>query len=231
MNFSRTIALGLCAAGLAFAGQAQAITLGGFEFDDGEFGDTLSESDGGAFSAGNWLNTTNVDPGNPDYLTGANFETGVANIGLSGRGAIYTIGYTGGVDNDSGFDLGVVTARYSTNDSITIELSLDGITFFAPINLGPLQAVATGVNKSYFYGGGGPFGAELYVTSIDLSDYGFGAGDTLKAVRVTGSPELDLIRVAGFGAGGVPEPGTWALMIMGFGLAGAGLRRRRAAFA
>jgi hypothetical protein len=30
---------------------------------------------------------------------------------------------------------------------------------------------------------------------------------------------------------GVPEPATWALMIMGFGLAGAGLRRRRAAFA
>lgn len=29
-------------------------------------------------------------------------------------------------------------------------------------------------------------------------------------------------------AGGVPEPATWALMIAGFGLAGAGLRRRRA---
>jgi hypothetical protein len=29
--------------------------------------------------------------------------------------------------------------------------------------------------------------------------------------------------------GGVPEPATWALMIAGFGLAGAGLRRRRAA--
>ncbi len=27
--------------------------------------------------------------------------------------------------------------------------------------------------------------------------------------------------------GGVPEPATWALMIAGFGLAGAGLRRRR----
>ena len=26
--------------------------------------------------------------------------------------------------------------------------------------------------------------------------------------------------------GGVPEPATWALMIAGFGLAGAGLRRR-----
>ena len=32
------------------------------------------------------------------------------------------------------------------------------------------------------------------------------------------------VRAAG---GAVPEPGTWALMILGFGLAGAGLRRRR----
>ena len=30
-------------------------------------------------------------------------------------------------------------------------------------------------------------------------------------------------------AGGVPEPTTWALMLGGFGLAGAALRRRRAA--
>lgn len=30
--------------------------------------------------------------------------------------------------------------------------------------------------------------------------------------------------------GGVPEPATWALMIAGFGLAGAALRRRRAAY-
>jgi hypothetical protein len=31
------------------------------------------------------------------------------------------------------------------------------------------------------------------------------------------------------GPGGVPEPATWALMIVGFGGAGAMLRRRRAA--
>jgi hypothetical protein len=34
--------------------------------------------------------------------------------------------------------------------------------------------------------------------------------------------------VVGVGAGGVPEPASWALMIGGFGLAGAALRRRKA---
>jgi hypothetical protein len=33
--------------------------------------------------------------------------------------------------------------------------------------------------------------------------------------------------VAGDVTGGVPEPGTWALMILGFGGAGASLRMRR----
>ena len=33
------------------------------------------------------------------------------------------------------------------------------------------------------------------------------------------------------GGGAIPEPGTWALMIGGFGLAGAALRRRQAAAA
>jgi hypothetical protein len=37
-----------------------------------------------------------------------------------------------------------------------------------------------------------------------------------------------LNEVAFGGSGGVPEPAAWALMIMGFGLAGAGLRRRTA---
>ena len=50
------------------------------------------------------------------------------------------------------------------------------------------------------------------------------------SARITGGSELDLIRVAGFGTA-VPEPTTWALMIAGFGLAGAGLRRRRTVIA
>jgi hypothetical protein len=39
------------------------------------------------------------------------------------------------------------------------------------------------------------------------------------------------LTVTKFADGAVPEPASWALMILGFGLAGATLRRRRAALA
>lgn len=42
---------------------------------------------------------------------------------------------------------------------------------------------------------------------------------------------LDNVVLSGPAPGAVPEPGTWALMIVGFGAAGATLRRRRAGFA
>lgn len=38
--------------------------------------------------------------------------------------------------------------------------------------------------------------------------------------------QADIVRVADVAAPGVPEPATWALMLSGFGLAGAGIRRR-----
>jgi hypothetical protein len=46
-------------------------------------------------------------------------------------------------------------------------------------------------------------------------------------------PAYGLDKALGGGApvGGVPEPATWAMMLVGFGAAGAALRRRRIAVA
>lgn len=199
---------------------AATITLGSYNFDSNLFGNTLIESDGGTFGGGNWLNIANVDPGSPGRLTGANFDTGIANIGLGGT-PIYTIGYGTPISNGAGFDLGVVTARFSTGDTIT--LTINGVT----LNYAPAAATSEGGPASYFYGqGGGPFTADLFVTPVDLSDFGVGAGGSISSVTVTGGPELDLIRVAGITAGSSDVPAPATLALLGASLLGLGLARR-----
>jgi hypothetical protein len=178
------------------SGQTQ--TLGQFTFNDQQFGNSLTESDGGSFRNSSWLNVVNANPGNPGALTGANFNTGIANIGLSG-GLAYTIHYDTPISNGPGEDLGVVSARFSTNDTFHLAVSTDGTNFTPFISFGPELAVNTGVAKSYFFGGfQGLFTPTLFVTPVDLSAFGLPLGGTISAVKITSSPEGDLIRVAGF---------------------------------
>ena len=66
-------------------------------------------------------------------------------------------------------------------------------------------------------------------TKTELSFSGFSSKGAygLDNVSVTGpTVEIDL---PGTGGGAVPEPATWAMMLLGFGVVGATMRRRRAA--
>jgi hypothetical protein len=212
-------------AGLLLLGAESAfpIKLGGFTFNDLQFGNTLAESDGGTFRNENWLNIVNANPGNPGALTGANFDTGIANIGFGGT-PVYTIGYNTVIANNPGADLGIVSARFSPSDTFRLEVSPDGVRFTGAIEFGPALAVDTGVAKTYFYAGSGPLGAELFVTPVDLSAF-IAPGATIKAVRVTSFPQGDLIRIAGLTTS-VPDAGS-TLTLLGGGLALLAVLRRK----
>jgi hypothetical protein len=54
------------------------------------------------------------------------------------------------------------------------------------------------------------------------------AGETIKSVSFSNSPARDAFEVANFTVTAVPEPATWAMMLIGFGMvAGASRYRRR----
>jgi hypothetical protein len=116
--------------------------------------------------------------------------------------------------------------------AVPLALTWNGGNAGATVDFGPGTVVGTG-----HYGFNGawtdavvhyslviPHTAASWSMSINFGGAGFQGGDD----ESWGIDNFSLAAVTG---GGVPEPATWAMMILGFGFAGAALRRRRAALA
>lgn len=71
-------------------------------------------------------------------------------------------------------------------------------------------------------------------TIVDSFSSYFAGGGYFKQIEFSGLPD-GYVAIDNFDvdviAGGVPEPASWAMLIAGFGLVGAGMRRRRTAVA
>ncbi len=83
-----------------------------------------------------------------------------------------------------------------------------------------------------------PFGASLGLTNADVNDccthnsFASAAGLNVVDFDLNGVPTTlaGIVRISDGGfTGSVPEPASWALMLTGFGLVGAAMRRRRRA--
>jgi len=108
------------------------------------------------------------------------------------------------------YDLGEFEYDFGSGD--TLLGTYDGVLMFdlPGVFLNSQDFVVTG-GTGLFAGASGGFHAEGYVSFLGAT------------------PEAGLAFIGGFTTpdAGVPEPATWAMMIMGFGLSGAMARRRR----
>jgi hypothetical protein len=122
---------------------------------------------------------------------------------------------------------------------ISFDWSVDGSQYNAQITL---TNILTGATVSY-----DPFaiGNDNYVSLTDddlaqnserltfafLSGLGFdpNVNDTYSATLTSGGQSLTVYAKVGSGAPAVPEPATWALMLLGFGAIGFKMRRSRKA--
>jgi hypothetical protein len=227
---TRLVGLVLAAIACASAMQASTISLGPFNFNSNQFGNTLIESDGGTYRMTNWLNIVSVDPGNPGALTGPNFNTGIANIGFYSSITLdYTIGYNTPIVNGPGNDMGLVTGYSYLGDTYHVAVSTDGIHFTSFVDFKGSSGTDTLVNRGYYYSSNGFFTTDLIVVPIDLSAFGIAPGGSVVAVELEGRPgeQPDVFRIAGLQASGTtPEPGSLALVGSGV-IALAGVLRRK----
>ena len=219
---------------LANTGTSQALPAG-FQLVENGTGGAAD----GFYAAG----TGSSNAGNA-YSFGAagSTERALGSLGSGGVGPIY---YGGVFTNGLGSSIDTLSFSYNgeqwrsgtaTNDGLTFQYSLDATqldngnwTTFAGLNY-----MATNNTNS------GAINGNVFSTAIAGTITGLSIGDGARFgfrwvdVDTTGSDHGVAVDNLGITAtlvpvaGGVPEPSAWALLILGFGVVGASLRRRRA---
>ena len=117
----------------------------------------------------------------------------------------FTVGFSGGLSDGAGADLRLYELASSANETFDLFVSADNIGFTL---IGGFNATNSLIDFAGLFAGP-VFFVKLVNTSLEVSA-DFDAIEGLYAFNA------------------VPEPGSWAMMIAGFGLVGAAARRRKA---
>ena len=169
--------------------------------------------------------TTNVN-----LVSAENTALGTGTVGIGGPAVTFTTTEAGGLDLDAS---GQATISAGDEGTLT-QLMFNIVTGFTgaefslnPLNVqgGPIQfGVSITTSAGGLFNFLAPAGNQRFAVLA-------GVGETLTSVTLSstaGFGSFTQLRVGtGRNVGAVPEPGTWAMMLLGFGGIGYSLRRRR----
>lgn len=202
-------AMALAAIGFSGSAQAQIVTNGGFE--QPKVSDTCCNTAPPATVPGWDVNSGNVNVvnGTFDSTNGNLAAEGSQYLDLVGQGGVGSISQTLALNAGQVYNL---SFAYSHNlfspaeaTSASAEVTIDG--------LDNIVSHSTGTTSNLDW--------RIFTGSFTAS-----GNDTLTFTNLTGGPNegifLDAVSVAA-----VPEPATWAMMLVGFGAIGFQLRRKR----
>ena len=205
---SKLIRILCAAAALAVPQMASAaVSVGGFSFDNNAFVDVLNSSSGSFSNSGGTLASTVTD------VDASTFAFSFS------QGAFLDLGFT---DN--------VAVNGAGNDIVLFELGVPD-RWLVTINgiSNQCQSAGTGFSAGGF---------QLTACGLDLSAFGIASGGTVSSLRLSFFDDSTTASTSLVGAlnsqavgGAIPEPATWAMLLTGFGLVGATMRRRAAATA
>ena len=226
MNFGKLIA-GAAFCATLVSGGAQAAVV---------FSDNFNGEGGGVSvlnyaSFANWDVTGQVDlVKEPGYGITCNTGSCVDLDGTTGPGQIAmknAYSFNAGDTVNFTFDISG-NQRGGPGDNLTFGFTFGGLTQinnvdFWGTNFGSL-------NVSSYSNAFGPLSSSYPWTSYTISFVAANAGNVKFFLGTDSADNVGILidNVSLSIGGAVPEPATWAMMIMGFGLAGSALRRRRA---
>lgn len=123
-----------------------------------------------------WLHVVNSPVDVNEAFSGFSIiDDGWANIA---PGNYIVVTFAPAIPNIAGPDLVLFDGHY---DEGTYAVSTDYDGFTATVGAGP--GADSGVDRSYYYDGAGPYGADIFGMEIDLSNLGVPADATVSSIR------------------------------------------------